>query len=66
MGRPPGTGKLAAYRDFLIKQVEAKPDITMPELAAKLLAVHGVKAEASRLSRFLCRAGFSYKSRGWK
>jgi len=27
-GRPPGDGKLAAHRDFLIEQVEARPDIT--------------------------------------
>jgi transposase len=32
-GRPPGSGKLSPYRDFLVAQVEAKPDITMPELA---------------------------------
>src|SRR5215470_14151916 len=34
-GRPPGTGKLARYRDFLIGRVKEKPDITMPELAAE-------------------------------
>ena len=32
--RPPGTGKLAPYTAFLIGAVEAKPDITMPELRA--------------------------------
>src|SRR5215218_5114886 len=47
-GRPPGRGKLVAYESFLIQTVEARPAITMPELAA-------------RLSRFLCRRGFSYK-----
>jgi transposase len=26
-GRPPGSGKLSAYRDFLVAQVEEKPDI---------------------------------------
>ena len=31
-GRPPGGGKLGPHRDFLIEQVELKPDITMPEL----------------------------------
>jgi hypothetical protein len=34
-GRPPGTGKLAPYRAFLIGCVKEKPDITMPELAAE-------------------------------
>ena len=35
-GRPPGTGTLSSYRDFLIGRVKEKPDITMPELAAEL------------------------------
>ena len=60
-GRPAGGGKLAVHRDFIIKQVEMKPDITMPELAALLEADCGVCADPSNLSKFLCRAGFSYK-----
>jgi transposase len=60
-GRPPGTGKLAPYQDFLIGRVRAKPDITMPELAVVLRQAHGVKAAPAALSRLLCKAGFSYK-----
>lgn len=60
-GRPPGGGKLAPYRDFLIARVTQKPDITMPELAAELLAAHGVSATAPSLSRVLCAAGYSFK-----
>ena len=60
-GRPPGKGKLAPFKDFLIGAVRAKPDITMPELAAALREAHGVKADPSALSRVLCKAGFSYK-----
>jgi transposase len=60
-GRPPGGGKLAPYREFLIGRVRAKPDITMPELAAELHEVHGVDADPASLSRVLCKAGFSYK-----
>lgn len=45
-GRPPGKGK---------------PDITMPELSAKLEAKHGICAQPASLSRFLCRRGFTYK-----
>jgi len=60
-GRPPGDGKLAAHRDFLIEQVEARPDITMPELAGLLEAQRGVKVSAPLLSRVLCAAGFSDK-----
>jgi transposase len=36
-GRPPGGGKLAPHREALIGWVETEPDMTMPELAAKLL-----------------------------
>jgi transposase len=60
-GRPPGRGKLVAYETFLIQTVEAKPAITMPELAARLLDEHGIVAAPAMLSRFLCRRGFSYK-----
>jgi len=60
-GRPPGRGKLALYKEFLIGHVRAKPDITMPELAAALRDAHGVEADPASLSRVLCKAGFSYK-----
>ncbi|KFC63892.1 ISSpo6, transposase orf A [Bosea sp. LC85] len=42
-------------------QVEATPDITMPELAARMAAATGMKADPAVLSRFLCRLGFTYK-----
>jgi transposase len=60
-GRPPGRGKLAPYEAFLIRTVEARPDITMPELAVRLLEEHGVVAAPATLSRLLCRHGFTYK-----
>ncbi len=60
-GRPPGGGKLAAHRAFLIEQVRARPDITMPELAERLLVDRGVKVSPASLSRVLCAAGFTYK-----
>jgi len=60
-GRPPGTGKLAPYRDFLIGRVKEKSDITMPELAAELEMLHGTEADPASLSRFLCKAGLSFK-----
>jgi len=31
--------------------VEAKPDITMPELAARLIQTHGITAAPAALSR---------------
>jgi transposase len=60
-GRPPGRGKLGPYETFLVQTVEAKPAITMPELAARLLEEHGIVAAPAMLSRFLCRRGFTYK-----
>jgi transposase len=62
-GRPRGTGRLAPYETFLVQTVEAKPDITMPELAARLWQEHGVRAAPATLTRLLCRRGFTYKKR---
>jgi len=60
-GRPSSTGKLAPYRDFLVGRVKEKPDIIMPELAAELETRHGIEADPASLSRFLCKAGLSFK-----
>lgn len=60
-GRPRGSGKLEPFETFLIDEVERQPDITMPELAAKLLDIHGMTADPAVLSRFLCKRGFTYK-----
>src|SRR5215211_8002247 len=63
-GRPRGTGRLAPSESFLVQTVEAKPDITMPELAARLREARGISAAAATLSRLLCRCGFTYKIYG--
>lgn len=60
-GRPPGDGKLAPYAAILVRWVEENGDITMPELAAKLAAAHGVAVHPASLSRFLIKHGFSVK-----
>ena len=60
-GRPPGGGKLQAQLATIVAWVEAQPDITMPELAAELLAATGVRAHPASLSRLLSKAGFSFK-----
>lgn len=60
-GRPPGAGKLAPYMPILIGWVEAQPDISMPELAAKLEGATKVRAHPASLSRALLGAGFTYK-----
>lgn len=61
LGRPKGSGKLGPYRQAIIDKVKAKPDITMPDLAAWLEATHGVSADPSTLSKLLCQEGFTYK-----
>jgi len=60
-GRPPGGGKLAPHVDVLCAWIEERPDMTMPELAARLQAERGVRAHPASLSRALRKAGFSYK-----
>lgn len=60
-GRPAGKGPLADHLDYLIAMVEAEPDITMPELAARLHGAREVTAAWASLSKLLCRAGFTYK-----
>ena len=60
-GRPPGSGKLAAHLPVLLEWVAAEPDITMPELAAKLAGEKNVTAHPASLSRVLLKAGLSFK-----
>ena len=60
-GRPPGGGKLAPYLTALLEWVGAEPDLTMPELAAKLKAEKDLTAHPASLSRVLLKAGQSYK-----
>lgn len=60
-GRPAGSGRLAAHAATLIGWVEAEGDITMPELAARLLAAQAVTVHPASLSRFLRVHGFTVK-----
>jgi transposase len=73
-GRPCGTGKLAPDETFLIQAVEKRPDITRPDLAAKLWEEPGVSAAPAPLARCLGRRGFTFtktadgggmRTRGW-
>jgi transposase len=54
-------GKLPPHRDFILKTVAARSDITMPELAAILLAEKVIAVAPATLSRFLIGCGFSFK-----
>lgn len=60
-GRPPGYGKLAPHLGTLMRWVDAEPDVTMPELSARLVAATGVRAHPASLSRALLKAGYSFK-----
>lgn len=60
-GRPPGAGKLAPHLTMLIRWVEAQPDISMTELAAKLASSTKIRAHPASLSRALRVAGYRYK-----
>jgi transposase len=60
-GRPKGSGKLGPHQEAILDKVKAQLDITMPDLAAWLEAMHGITADPSNLSKLLCRHGFTYK-----
>ena len=60
-GRPKETGKLAPFTAFLLGVVEEKPDVTMPQLCARLLEAHGVTTAPASLSRLLRRHGLTYR-----
>jgi len=53
--------KLEPHRAFLLAQIQAKDDITMPELALALEAETGTKADPASLSRWLIRNGYRFK-----
>jgi transposase len=60
-GRP-RQSKLDVVSKFLKGQVEAAPDITMPELATALFEGHAIRATPAMLSRHLIhRLGYTYK-----
>ena len=52
--------KLDPHRDFVLRRVTEKDDITMPELADEL-AARGTRVAPASLSRFLIRNGYRFK-----
>ena len=54
--------KLDPHRDFLLRRVTEKDDITMPQLAAELLA-HGTKVTPPSISHWFRRQGYRFKKR---
>ena len=53
--------KLDPHRAFLIASIEAKADMTMPELSAELTTATGTRADPASLSRWLIRNGYRFK-----
>lgn len=52
--------KLDPHRDFLMRRVAEKDDITMPELAMELAEL-GTVVDPSSISRWLIRNGYRFK-----
>ena len=53
--------KLIDFQDEIIGWVEERPDITLQEMAERLMDTHGVTASTSGLSDLLRRVGYTYK-----
>jgi len=64
-GRRAGQGKLAPYTGFLLEAVQAKPDITLRELAEMLEARHDIKVSLPSIWRVLKMAGLTYKKNAY-
>ena len=61
MGRPSGTGKLAAHVGFLLEVVEQDQDTTRFELRDALAEAEGVSVHHSAIAALLKRLGFTHK-----
>lgn len=53
--------KLDPHREFLLRRVAEKDDITMPELAGELAGACGAKVDPASISRWLIRNGYRFK-----
>lgn len=53
--------RLSGHRSWLLALIEAEPDLTLLAVAERLLAEHGVKADAGMLSRFFTGNGIRFK-----
>ena len=62
MGRPSGSGKLAAHVGFFRELLAEDPDITLFELRDALADAEGVIVHHSAIAGLLKRLGFTHKS----
>ena len=55
--------RLPAHEAWLLALIKVEPDLTLAAVADRLLAEHGVKADAGMLSRFFRARGISFKKK---
>ena len=55
--------RLPPHRAWLLALIEAENDLTLAQVGERLLATHGVAADAGMLSRFFKAAGISFKKK---
>jgi transposase len=64
-GKPQGgdqrSHRIEAYRDVILSAIEAKPDLTLVEIAAMLKSDRGASFAPSSIWRFLDRHGVTFK-----
>ena len=61
-GQPPGS-KLDAHEAFILELVEQTPDISLEEIAERLLADRSVRAVPSTVCEFFKKRDITYKKR---
>lgn len=59
----PGIGKLTPHEEWVRAQVDAKGEITLDEMAARLLSERGVSVAPSSVWRLFQRLGLTHKKR---
>ena len=59
----PGIGKLTPHEEWVRAQVDAKGEVTLDEMAARLQAERGVCVDPSSVWRLFQRLGLTHKKR---
>ena len=62
----PGIGKLTPHEDWVRAQVDVKGEITLDEMAARLLAERGVSVDPSSVWRLFQRLGLTHKKKTFR
>jgi transposase len=59
----PSRSRLDPYETFILRMIEEAPDITLAEIAERLMAEHGVRVVPSTVWGFLDKRGITFKKR---